>query len=203
MNLAEMLALVRRDLQDEDASSYRWADEDLERYIARSVKEFSEALPQELKAAVDTVSGSREIDISELAGRVMIEVVEYPAGRFPPCFRRFSLWGDIITLPDDDIPDGSVCSIYYGKLHDLGAVSSTIPEQYEDLVACGACGYAAEAMAAFTINRVNTGGTGTPQDWKAWSKEKLAIFRSELKRLGRRNRVRTGRLYIPCIPSRM
>jgi hypothetical protein len=200
MNLAEMLALVRRDLQDEEETTYRWTDEDLERHIARAVKEFSEAVPQEIKAAVDTVSSSREIDIAGLTGRVMVEAVEYPIGRFPPAYRRFSLWGDVVTLLEEEIPDGSDCNVYYGKLHDLDASTSTLPEQFEDLVACGACGYAAAAMAAYSINRVNTGGTGTAGNWEKWSKEKLAYFRSELKRLGRRNRVRTNRLYVPGRP---
>jgi hypothetical protein len=197
MNLAEMLSLVRKDLQDEEVANYRWTDDELKRHIARALKDFSEAIPQEIKEPVSTISASREIDVAALTGRVMVEAVEYPVGRFPPAFRRFSFWGDNITLLEGEIPDGSDCNIYYGKLHELDNTGSTIPEQYEDLVACGACAYAADAMAGYSINRVNTGGQGTTGNWAEWSKEKMTYFRSELKRLGRRNRVRISRLYVP------
>jgi hypothetical protein len=55
-------------------------------------------------------------------------------------------------------------------------------------------------MAVSAINRVNTGGTGTPGEWLTWGKERLDFFRKELKRLGRRNRVRTRQLYTPYSP---
>jgi hypothetical protein len=197
MNLTEMRTLVRRDLHDEDASNYRWADADLDRHIAHALKDFSEPLPQEQKVAVPTVNGSRDISISSLTERVMIEAVEYPAGRFPPCYQRFVVWHDTITLLGSVVPDGTNCYIYFGKLHTLDAISSTIPARYEELVITGACGYAAEQLAGYAINQVNTGGPDTPGDWSAWSRAKLEYFITELKRLGRRNRIKVSELYTP------
>ncbi len=109
MNLGDMRTIVRRNLRDEDASSYRWTNDELDRHIAHAVRELSEALPLEQKTILATVSGSREIDISAITDRVMVEAVEYPAGYFPKRYQRFSLWGDIITLLGDDIPDGLEC----------------------------------------------------------------------------------------------
>jgi hypothetical protein len=157
MILTDMRTLVRRDLHDEDAANYRWTNDELDRHIAHALKDFSEAIPLEQKATLVTVAGSREISITTLTNRVMIEAVEYPIGRFPASYQRFALWNDLLTLVGTDVPDGSNCYVYYGKLHTLDVTTSTIPAKYEDLVAAGAVGYAATQMASFTINQVNFG----------------------------------------------
>ena len=197
MNLTEMRTVVRRDLHDEDAANYRWTNDELDRHIAHAVKDFSEAIPYEQKATKATTSGSREIDISTITNRITVEAVEYPVDKFPKRYQRFSLWADTLTLLGDEVPDGSNAYIYYGKLHTLDTTTSTIPTIYEDLIAVGACGYAAIEWAVYAINRVNVGGTPTPGEFLAWGKEKLNHFKAELKRLGRRNRVRIRSLYKP------
>ncbi len=200
MNLADMRIIVRRDLKDEDANNYRWTNDELDRHIAHALKDFSEASPYEQKATKATSPGSREIDISTITGRVMVEAVEYPIDKFPKRYQRFSLWANILMLLGDEVPDGSNAYIYYGKLHTLDASSSTVPTMYEDLIAVGACGYAAIEWAVFAINRVNVGGDVTSGELLAWGKEKLNYFRAELKRLSRRNRVRIRTLYKPYYP---
>lgn len=200
MNLAEMRAIVRRDLHDEDDTNYRWTDEELDRHIAHAVKDFSEAVPYEQKAVIATTSGSREIDISALTDRIVIEAVEFPVAQFPRKYQRYSLWEDALTLLGDEIPDGSNANIYYGKLHTIDAEGSSIPTKHEDLVATGAGGYAAVEWAVYAINRVNIGGLMTPKEFLTWGKEKLRYFKAELKRLGRRNRVRVRSLYEPYYP---
>ncbi len=197
MTLTEMRAIVRRDLHDEDEANYRWSDDELDRHIAHAVKEFSEAIPYEQKATIATTSGSREIDISTITDRIMVEAAEYPVDKFPKRYQRFSLWADTLTLLGDEVPDGSNAYIYYGKLHTLDDVTSTIPTEHEDIIAAGACGYAAIEWAAYAINRVNVGGTITPREFQSWGKERLKYFRTELRRLGRRNRVRISQLYKP------
>jgi hypothetical protein len=200
MNLAEMRTIVRRDLHDEDDTNYRWTNDELDRHIAHAVKDFSEAIPYEQKAVIATTSGSRGIDISTLPDRIVIEAVEYPIDKFPRKYQRYSLWEDTLTLLGDDVPDGSDAHIYYGKLHTIDAEGSSIPTKHEDLVATGACGYAAVEWAAYAINRVNVGGLMTPKEFLTWGKEKLRYFKAELKRLGRRNRVRVRSLYEPYYP---
>jgi hypothetical protein len=195
MNLNDMRTIVRRDLHDEDSQNYRWTNDELDRHIAHAVKDLSEAIPYEQKATKATTSGSRELDISTVTDRIMVEAVEYPVDKFPKKYQRFSLWGDTLTLLGDEVPDGSNAYIYYGKLHTLGVSSSTIPVMYEDLIAAGAGGYAAAEWAVYAINRVNVGGTPTPQEFLTWGREKLNYFKQELKRLGRRNRVRIRTLY--------
>ena len=200
MNLTEMRTIVRRDLHDEDDTNYRWTDDELDRHIAHAVKDFSEAIPDEQKAVIATTSGSREIDISALADRIVTEAVEYPVDKFPRKYQRYSLWADTLTLLGDEVPDGSDAHIYFGKLHTLDAAGSSIPTKHEDLVATGACGYAAVEWAAYAINRVNVGGLMTPKEFLTWGREKLKYFKAELKKQGRRNRVRVRSLYEPYYP---
>ncbi|MCK4698043.1 MAG: hypothetical protein KAT53_07055, partial [Dehalococcoidia bacterium] len=140
MTLSEMITLVRRELKDE--SSNLWSDDELTRHIGRAVAELSEAIPREQKATIATTADSREVDISSLSDRVMVEAVEYPVDEFPKRYQRFALWADTLTLLGGEVPDGSDCYVYYGKLHTLDAVTSTIPTKHEDLVAAGAAGYA-------------------------------------------------------------
>lgn len=195
MNLSEMIALVRKDLHDEDSGNYQWSDAELTRHINRAVKELSESLPLPAKATLPTTSGSRELDISGLSNRIMVEAVEYPVDASPPNYQRFSIWGDTLTIISGSEPDGSNCYVYYGALHTLDANGSTVPTKYEDLVAAGACGYAAIEWAAYAINKVNVGGAMTPREFRLWGSERLGIFQERLKRLGRRQRVRTQQLF--------
>lgn len=201
MNLADMCVIVRRNLHDEDSGNYRWTNDEIDRHIAHSVKDLSEAIPYQQKATKATSSGSREIDISSITDRVIVDAVEYPVDRFPKNFQRFSLWGGTLTLLGPDIPDGSNTYIYYGKLHTLDATGSTIPGHLEDLVATGAGGYAAMEWAAFSINRVNIGGSMAPEEFLKWGKEKLGHFKKELRRLGSKNRARLSQLYRPAHPA--
>jgi hypothetical protein len=192
-----MRTIVRRDLHDEDVNNYRWTNDELDRHISHAVKDYSGAIPHEQKAIKTTVTGSREIDIANLSDRIMIEAVEYPIGNFPRRYQRFALWGDTITLLGDETPDGANAYIYYGNLHTLSISSSTIAAWHEDLIAAGACGYAAVEWAVYAVNRVNVGGTATAAELLGWGREKLDFFQQELKRLGRKNRVRVRSLYRP------
>ena len=197
MNLSEMRATVRRDLHDEDETSYRWSDDELDRHIGRAVKELSIAIPSEQKAARATTAGSREIDISDLSQRIIVLAVEYPVDKLPRRCQRYSLWADTLNLLGEEMPDGSDAYIYYGKLHSLDGTGSTIPAHLEDVIAGGASGYAAAEWAIFATNRINIGGGGTPQAYSEWGRERLRQFKQELKRLGRRNKVRMNQLYTP------
>jgi len=194
MNLTEMITLVRRDLKDE-TTPYQWSDDELTRHINRALKELSERVPPLAKATLPTVSGSRELDISTITDRIMVQAVEYPVDESPIKYQRFSIWGDTLTIISSNEPDGSNCYIYYGKLHTLDATTSTIPPKHEDLVATGACGYAAISWAAYAINKVNVGGAMTPKEYRIWGNDRLRTFREELRRLGRRQRIRTQQLF--------
>lgn len=200
MILSDMRAIVRRDLHDEDASNYRWTNDEIDRHIAHAVAEFSQALPLEDTTTIATTSGSREISVSALTSRVLIEAVEYKTGNFPPSYQRFSLWKDTLTILSDELPDGSDSKVYYGKLHTLDGSGSTIPTQYENLVAHGAAGFALIEWAAYAVNRVNVGGADTPRTYRLEGEARLKLFLDGIKKLGRQNRVRVRQLYAPYQP---
>lgn len=200
MNLTGMVAIVRRNLRDEDSENYRWTDDELKRHIAHALSDLSEAIHYQQKVTIATVADSLQIDISSLTDLIGIVAVEYPIDESPRSYQRYSHWQDTITLLGSDIPDGSDCYIYYGKLHTLDADTSTIPTRYEELLATGAAGYALISWGAYSLNQVNLGGISTPSDFYETGSKKLNYFQRELKRLGKRNRVLISRLYTPATP---
>ena len=202
MDLTTMRALVRRDLHDEDAANYRWTNDELDRHVARAVKELSLAAPLEAKATLTTAEGSRDLSLAPLTGLVVVEAVEYPVGEYPPSYAPFSVWSDVLTLLVDATPLAAqdVC-VYYGKLHTLDAGTSTIPARLEDVVAAGAAAYAALEWASFATNRVNVSGPDVWRQYLVWGQERLAAFARELARHGRRAGVRVRRLYRPAGPA--
>jgi hypothetical protein len=167
----------------------------LMKQINRAVGELSESLPLPAKATLSTTAGSCEIDLSGLTDRIMVAAIEYPIGEMPASYQQFSIWGDTLTITSGNQPDGTNCNVYYGVRHTLDSQGSTVPGKYEDLAVGGACGYAAIELAVFAINRVNVGGLATPGELLEWGNQKIKVFRQELRRLGRRNQVRSSSLF--------
>jgi len=202
MNLSEMRTRLRRDLHDEDAGNYRWTDSELDRHIARAVKELSLAVPREAKATLSTTAGSRDLSLATLTDLVVLEAVEYPAGEYPPSYAPFSVWSSTLTLLVDSAPLGSQSvNVFYGRLHTLDATTSTVPQSLEDVVATGAAAYAALEWASFATNRANIGGPDVWRNYLVWGQERLAEFARALARHGRRAGVRVRRLYRPAAPA--
>jgi len=196
-----MRARVRKDLHDEDSENYRWTDVELERHIDHAVRELSLSAPLEAKAILSTSAGSRELSLSSLTNLVEVEAVEYPAGKYPPIYVRFSLWGETLVMLVDGAPSGGEdVYLYYTKLHTLDASSSTIPAALEDLVAVGAGAYAAIEWASYATNRVNVGGGLTWKNYLTWGQDRLAAFMQGLAMHSRKNAVRVQQLYRPSEP---
>lgn len=202
MNLSAMRSLLRRDLHDQDASSYRWSDDELNRHVDRAVREASLASPLDAKAALTTTAGSRDLSLASLTDRLVVEAVEYPTALYPPAYVPFSIWGDTLTLLVNSAPvSATSVNLYYGKLHTLDENGSTLPASLEDVVATGAAGYAAVEWASYATNRVNAGGKDTWRDYLVWGEQRLASFTTALARQGHRSAVRVRRLYAPAEPA--
>jgi hypothetical protein len=200
MDLATMVANVRRELRDEDSGNYQWTNDELERHIARALEEFSEEIPYLQVTAKATTADVWTVDIASLADRINVIAVEYPIGEVPKKRVRFNLFGDTVTLLGDETPDGSNCNIYWGTMHTLDVGSSTIPSRFERLVAVGAEGYALNAWGDYAINKVNLGGAETAAEYRASGNSKLKYFRNVLKRQGKASGVETSQLYSPALP---
>ena len=198
--LTDIRARVRTDLHDEDLAGFRWASAELDRHISHALRELSLAVPVESKATLQITAGSRDLSLSSLAGLVLVDSVEYPAGRFPPELVGFRVWGDTLTLLTERAPgEGEEALVYYGKLHTLDYSGSTIPEALEDVLVAGASGYAALSMSGFTINRLNTGGDAVWRDYMAWGRERLNAFHRALARHGYGGRLRARQLRRPAV----
>jgi hypothetical protein len=199
MDLPTMRARLRKDLHDEDSANYRWTDGELDRHIQHAVREFSLAVPLEAKTALTATPGSRELSISALTDLVGIEAVEWPSGRYPPSYARYSVSLTTMTLLVESAPAAAeTVNVYWTKLHTIDGTSSTIPARFEDVVADGAGGYAALEWASFSTNRVNVGGQDVWREYLAWGQERLAAFQRALARHARRNAVRARRMYRPA-----
>ncbi len=189
--LGEVRARVRRDLHDEDAASYRWTDAVLDRHIARALSKVSRVAPQEKTAAMQAAGGSRDVSLTDLTDRVVIEAVEYPVGAYPPSRVRFSQWGDTLKLDiHAPLETGERVTVYYGALHRLTDSASTLPEALEEVVITGAAAYAALEWAAYAVNRLNVGGQDVWRQYLTWAEERMADFELQLARIGRRSGLR-------------
>lgn len=198
MNLGQMRDRLRLDLHDQDPVNYRWTDGELDRHVQRTVREFSLAVPLEAKATVAATPGSRDLSVASLTDLVAVEAVEYPIGKYPPSYVRYSVWLSTLTMLINAAPSAAdSIAVYYTKLHTIDASSSTVPAQFEDVIAAGAAGFAAVEWASFATNRVNVGGQYVWRDYLTWGQERLAEFQAAVAQHGRRNALRARRLYAP------
>lgn len=199
MDLDVMRARVRQDLRD--PSGDRWDDDTLDRHITRAVRECSLAAPLEVSATLES-TGTRDLSIASLTGRVTIEAVEWPAGQYPPAYVAFSMWGETLTVQTASPPPaGEDVVVRYGALHTLDGAGTTLPERLQDLVATGAAAYAAIEWAAYAVDRLNTGGDDTWRHFHTWGQERLASFAKGLAKHGRERRLRSRRLYAAATPA--
>src|SRR4030042_6130887 len=195
MDLSTMRTLVRRDLKDEDAASYRWQDNEIDRALSRALAELSRYVPREMKNTIATVDGSREISISTLTDRVSVDRVEVPIDEHPRQFQRFSVYVDTITLIGDVEGDGKNCYVYWSKVHTLDVSTSTIPSHLEDVLALGAAAYAVLAQTQYRTDTAGFGGDKADTDYQSWGSAMLKEFKSQLKRFGRGRKLKISQFY--------
>ena len=189
--MADILAMVRRDLGDEDVATRCWSDESLERHIRHALADLSIAAPPATAALVATTSGSREIAVGMLEGLFRVEAVEYPPG----WRRRFTSWGGVVRLMEGPLPDGGLPAlVQYYATYSLDG-DGGLPDELADLLALGAEGYACLELAAASVNRVNAGGSGPPLYYQRLGEARLEYFRAEAARPGPGGSLRTAELY--------
>lgn len=192
MNLTEMRARVRQDLQDTDAANYRWSNDEVDGAIQRVVREFSLACPQMESTDIATTDGSRELDISSLSGLIAIMRVEFPIGEDPACYQRVELWKTTLYMQDKG--NGDDARVRWYKEHILGE-SSTIPGQLEEIIVLGATGYLAASASVYTVDRATIVGKWATINFLKWGQERLALYQKKLKAIGRSNRIISNELY--------
>jgi hypothetical protein len=193
MNLTEMRARVREDLQDTDSQNYRWSDDEVDGAIDRVVMEYSLHAPIEQQDDIATTDGDTELDISSLTGLLKIESVEFPIGYKPKYFQRIEYWADQLYMEEEG--NGNDARVRWLKKHNLTAESTTIPSEHEEIIVLGATGYLAMSASAYTVDRASIAGRHTTINYKSWGKERLDRYDKKLKAIARVNRVTPRDLY--------
>ena len=117
MNLTEMRARVREDLQDTDSQNYRWTDDEVDGAIDRVVTEYSLHAPIQQQDDIATTDGDTELDISSLTGLLEIVSVEFPIGQSPKYLQRPEYWAGQLYMQDEG--DGEDARVRWLKRHTL------------------------------------------------------------------------------------
>jgi hypothetical protein len=193
MNLVEMTARVRQDLQDTDPANYRWTTAEVEGAIQRVVLEYSAQAPIEQQDDIATTDGATEIDISTLTGIVKVESVEFPIGESPKHLQHIDYWAGALFIQDEG--DGSDARVRWLKNHTLAAGSTTIPVEHDEIIVLGATGYLAMSASANTVDRAFIAGHYGTIAYKEWGKERLARYDQKLRRIGQGSRLTSRQLY--------
>ena len=193
MNLIEMRARVREDLQDTDASNYRWTDDEVDGAIDRVVMEYSLHAPIEQQADIATTDGDTELDIPTLTDLLKIESVEFPLGQTPKYYQRTDYWAGHLYMEDEG--DGENARVRWLKKHTLAAGSTTIPTEHEEIIVLGATGYLAMSASAYTVDRASIAGRHATINFKAWGRERLDRYDEKLKAISRGSKVVSRELY--------
>ena len=194
MNLTEMRARVREDLQDTDSQNYRWTDDEVDGAIERVVMEYSLHAPIEQQDDIATTDGHTELDISSLTGLLKIESVEFPIGQAPKYLQRTEYRAGHLYIEDEG--DGEDARVRWLKKHTLDAESTTIPAEHEEIIVLGATGYLAMSAAAYTVDRASIAGRHATINYKAWGKERLNRYDKKLKGIARTSRITARELYV-------
>jgi len=185
MDLATLRTRVREDLQDTDAANYRWTNDEVDGAIERVVREFSLAYPIQEEDEITSTADDKELDISSLSDLLKIVSVEYPMDLEPPYYQRFEMWGDKLYMTDKG--DGTKkARVRWHKWHTLDAVSSTIPQQFEELIVLGATGYLAASASVYTVDKATIAGRFATANFLKWGQQRLDRYEKKLKQFANR-----------------
>jgi hypothetical protein len=193
MNLSQMRARVREDLQDTDSENYRWTDDEVDGAIDRVVMEYSIHAPIQQQDDIATTDGDTELDISTLTGLLKVESVEFPIGESPKHMQRIEYWAGSLYMQDEG--NGEDARVRWLKKHTLAAESSTIPTEHDEIIVLGATGYLAMSASASTVDRAFIAGRYGTQSYRQWAKDRLARYDFKLKEISHTNRVIRRNLY--------
>lgn len=205
---------LRLDLNDPAGASQRFADGDLDRAVDRARSEFEVALPRE----TDTEHAAAASRIQTLPGGTypsLIEVaeVEQPYGaagataQHPPRLVPFRLAADraSVRLLGRDVPTAAeVLRIRWTRRHTLDGATTTVPVEYDPLLALGAAGFACLAFSSPAADNFryedgqvvgNVDDSMVAPEWRRRGLEYLSEFRLRLAKL-REDRARVGRPWI-------
>ena len=193
MNLTEMRARVREDLQDTVPADQHWTDDEIDGALERTVMEYSLAAPIERIDDVTTTLGDTELDISGLADLVKVASVEFPIGLPRPQYQRFHHWAGRLFMADQG--NGNDARVKWLQKHTLTPAGTTVPAEHQEILVLGATGYLAMSAAARVVDRAVIAGRWGTISFRAWGKERLARYDARMKSVSHNRRIIGRRLY--------
>lgn len=182
---AAILAL-RRDLQDLDAAAYQWTDAELQRYIERSVAEFSAVAPELIPVDVVATDGQRVFDLynmtapSTVAGGPVEVEWPYVAEAWPRNLVPFTVRGlSLYLLTSAAAAAGDIVRVWLTVQQLLTDAGMTLPPAELEVVLLGAAGYACLAAGAGAVEAVRMPEESAEQ-WRKVGYQFLDRFRTAL-----------------------
>jgi len=121
--------------------------------LETAIREFSGACPNKQKTKLATVADSMDISLSTLTDLVVVEGVEYPAGKWPRSLVPFETYGATLTMLLRSAPSAiEDAYVFWGGKH----TAATVPVEHTALVTSGALGYALQILAMRKRNEALT-----------------------------------------------
>jgi hypothetical protein len=128
---------------------------------------------------------------------IEVDTAEFPLEQFPAAYIGFSVWGSVLSLHSPAEPDGANAKLYYTAMHTLDEDGTTLADSQIGILVTGATAYAAQELSSATANQLNLEPAASER-YAASSRARLTAFRQLLHTYGRKNRVRSRRMYIPA-----
>ncbi|MFU8796502.1 MAG: hypothetical protein ACNA7X_04330 [Dehalococcoidia bacterium] len=179
---------------DTDPAMQLWDDTEIENMIQRVVGEYSLRAPIEHLTETATAAGDTEVDISALTELLRVVSVEFPIDLAPPFHQRFRFWAGRLFMPVQG--DATDCRIQWLGRHEITAVSTTVPEEHQELLIMGATGYLAMSVSAHTVDRATISGEKATVNYRDWGKDRLARYDGLLKAVAWSRRLQVRQLYV-------
>jgi len=196
---------IRQDLSD-STSPPLLSSSDLDRHVDHAVRDLALVAPLDLLLSATLTPGSRSVDLTATLSPYQLarlEGVEWPTGQYPQEFVQFNLFQMQLTLLVEAVPSAADTINLYAKVSPVvtdTAGTSTLPPRYDDIVALGAAGYAAQELATRLMNQINIGGPAVWEHYIALSEKLLADFGTELGMLAQKTQFFAKRMYSPEYP---
>ena len=107
-------------------------------------------------------------------------------------------WYECTTAGTSDASEPSWSTTAGGTVGDNTATwtcrSSTIPQQFEEIIVLGTTGYLATSASAYTADRATIAGRHATVNFRLWGQQRLARYEKKLKAIT--SRVITKELYV-------
>ena len=181
MSLNTLRDNLRDDLKDLDSGDYAWTDAELDRHITRAANEYALSWPLE---AVFETAGAPPVSTSTVTRFRDCYRAEFPIDQLPPKYVPFHVnSSNEITVVGSNVPAATETARYFVTSDYLLTDStSDIPDEHQNIIAGGAFGFAARALARvserqFTIRRTVGGNLEDA------ATQSLKEFRDNLKLL--------------------